>query len=232
MKTIGLLGGMSWESSAVYYQVVNKTVNKKLGGHNSCKCLMYSVDFGLFPKLQHDGEWDKLTNIMIDAATSLERGGAEILVICANTMHLMAPEIEKSVNIPLLHIADATAIKIKESQLKKVGLIGTKFTMEKDFYKKRLLENHGIEVVVPDKKDMDVIHDVIYSELDFGIIKNDSREKYKRIMNSLIQKGAEGIILGCTEIPLLIGEQDCSVPIFDTTTIHAEMAVELALSTE
>ncbi len=232
MKTIGLLGGMSWESSAVYYEIVNKEVNKRLGGHSSCKCLLYSVDFGPFPKLQHNEEWNKLTNIMFEAAESLEKGGAEILVICANTMHLMASDIENYINIPLLHIADATALKIKDRKLKKVGLLGTKFTMQKDFYKKRLKEKFGIEVIVPSDNEMDIVHDIIYNELDFRILKNSSREKYKKVINNLIEKGAEGIILGCTEIHLLISEQDCKIPIFDTTKLHAEKAVEIALSME
>lgn len=229
MKVIGMIGGMSWESSAEYYRIVNETIRKKLGGQHSCKCLMYSVDFGVIAKLQHNGEWDKLSQIMIDIAKSLENAGAEMLVICTNTMHLMAADIEKNINIPLIHIVDTVAKEIKKKNLKKVGLLGTKFTMQKDFYKNRLIQKHGIDVIVPDAKDMDTVHDIIYNELVRGIITDNSRDKFKKVISNLHDNGAEGIILGCTEIPLLIKQEDCNITIFDTTKIHAESAVEFAL---
>jgi len=229
MKTIGLIGGMSWESSAVYYDIINKTVREKLGGHHSCDCLMYSVDFAVIEKLQHEGNWEQLTQIMIDAAHRLERGGAELLVIATNTMHKMAPQVEKSINIPLIHIVDAVAEKIKSLGLKKVALLGTRFTMEQDFYKGRLTENHDIEVVIPDLPGIESVHRIIYQELVMGVIKEESRQEYIRIIQNLISRGAQGIILGCTEIPLLVKQADCTVPVFDTTTIHAMKAVEIAL---
>lgn len=229
MKTIGLIGGMSWESSLEYYRIINETVKAELGGHHSCDCLMYSVDFGPVKDLQHAGEWDKLTTIMIEAARRLEKGGAELLVICTNTMHRMAPDIEKEIRIPIIHIADTTAAEIKKASLKKVLLLGTRFTMEQDFYKGRLTEKHGIEVLIPDEEDMATVHNIIYNELVMGKILEESREKYRDIIRKMVSRGAEGVILGCTEIPLLIKAGDSPVPVFDTTTIHAVRAVELAL---
>ena len=229
MKTIGMIGGMSWESSAEYYRIMNEAVKEKLGGHHSCKCLMYSVDFDEIERLQHKGEWSKLTEIMVNAAQSVEKGGAEMLIICTNTMHLMFPDILQKINIPVLHIVDAVAEKIKAKGLKKVGLLGTRFTMEKDFYSKRLKEKHNIEVVIPNDKDMDLVHTIIFKELVLGKIKDKSREVYKNIVRKLAKEGAEGIILGCTEIPLLIKQKDANVPVFDTTQIHAEAAVKMAL---
>ena len=229
MKTIGIIGGMSWESSAVYYDIINKTVKEKLGGHHSCQCLMYSVDFAVIEKLQHEGNWEQLTRIMIDAAQRLERGGAELLVIATNTMHKMAPEVERSINIPLIHIVDAIAGKIKAQGLKKVALLGTRFTMEQDFYKGRLTERHEIEVIIPDIAGVESVHRIIYEELVHGIIREESRQDYLRVIQDLIDRGARGIILGCTEIPLLVKQADCAVPVFDTTTIHAVRAVEIAL---
>lgn len=229
MKVLGLIGGMSWESSAVYYDIVNKTVKEKLGGHHSCDCLMYSVDFAVIEKLQHSGDWEQLTQIMIEAARRLERGGAEILVICTNTMHKMAPEVEKSIGIPVVHIVDTIADKIKEQGLSKVALLGTRFTMEQDFYKGRLTEKHGIEVIIPDLAGIESVHRIIYQELVLGIIREESRKEYQNIIGELIERGAQGIILGCTEIPLLVKQEDCPVPVFDTTTIHAVRAVEEAL---
>lgn len=229
MKTIGLIGGMSWESSLEYYRIINETVKAELGGHHSCDCLMYSVDFGPVKDLQHAGEWDKLTTIMIEAARRLEKGGAELLVICTNTMHRMAPDIEKEIRIPIIHIADTTAAEIKKASLKKVLLLGTRFTMEQDFYKGRLTEKHGIEVLIPDEEDMVTVHNIIYNELVMGKILEESRKKYRDIIRKMVSRGAEGVILGCTEIPLLIKADDSPVPVFDTTTIHAVKAVEIAL---
>lgn len=229
MKSVGLLGGMSWESSAVYYKILNEEVRRHLGGQHSCDCLMYSVDFGEIAPLQHEGKWAELTVRMIDGALRLQKGGAEMLVICTNTMHLMAPEIEAAIDIPLLHIADATAKAIQEQGLQKVALLGTRFTMEKDFYKTRIRENYGIQVLTPDETDMNTIHDIIYNELVQGVIRDSSREKYQTIIEKLAAAGAEGVILGCTEIPLLIQEKDVSIPVFDTTTLHALAAVMKAL---
>lgn len=229
MKTIGLIGGMSWESSAVYYDIINKTVKEKLGGHHSCDCLMYSVDFAVIEELQHKGDWDQLTRIMVDAAKRLERGGAELLVICTNTMHKMAPEVEQSISVPLVHLVDVVAGKIREKGLHRVALLGTRFTMEQDFYKGRLIEKHGIEVIVPDIAGIETVHRIIYSELVHGIIREESRQDYFAIIERLIVRGAQGVILGCTEIPLLVKQEDCTVPVFDTTTLHAVAAVEAAL---
>jgi len=229
MKTIGLIGGMSWESSLEYYKILNETVKKKLGKLHSAKTILYSVDFEQIKNLQHQGEWGRLTEIMIDAAKSLEKAGAEMIVICTNTMHKMAPEIERNIHLPLLHIADAAAISIKSLDLKKIGLLGTKFTMEQDFYKGRLKEKYNLEVVVPCETDREIVHKIIYNELCLGNIKGESKNEYLRIINNLIRQGAEGVILGCTEIPLLIKQKDVSIPIFDTTTIHAEMAVVEAI---
>ena len=229
MKVIGLIGGMSWESSMEYYRLINQGIKEKLGGLHSCKCLMYSVDFAEIEILQHQGKWDEATIMMIDAAERLERGGAGFIVICTNTMHKMADDVQKSVTIPLLHIADAAAEKIKELGLGKVGLLGTRFTMEQDFYRGRLKSIFGIDVVIPDETDRQVIHDIIYNELCLGEIKDVSRKKYTEIINKLAASGAEGIILGCTEIPLLVRQEDCEVPLFDTTSIHAEAAVIFAL---
>jgi len=229
MKIIGLLGGMSWESSLVYYKIINEKVKEKLGGHHSCECVMYSVDFDVIKKLQFEGNWYELTRIMIDAAKKIESGGAEMLTICTNTMHKMVPEIEKNISIPIVHIADATAEVIKSRNIKKVALLGTRFTMEQDFYKGRLIEKHGIKVVIPEGNDIEQVHNIIYNELVLGEIKSSSKEIYKQIIKRLIERGAEGVILGCTEIPLLIQQEDCSVPVFDTTQIHAEKTVDFAI---
>ena len=229
MKTIGLIGGMSWESSLEYYRIVNETVKEKLGGLHSCKCLMYSVDFGVIEALQHQNKWDELTKLMIEAAQNLKHGGADFIVICTNTMHKMAPEIEHATGLNVLHIADVTGAAISKNQIQKVGLLGTRFTMEGDFYKKRLKDNYDIEVIIPEDADRQIIHDIIYNELCLGIIKDDSRQKYINIINKLCANGAEGIILGCTEIPLLIKQSDVLIPVYDTTKIHAESAVDFAL---
>lgn len=229
MKTIGLIGGMSWESSLEYYRIVNETVKEKLGGLHSCKCLMYSVDFGVIEALQHQNKWDELTKLMIEVAQNLKHGGADFIVICTNTMHKMAPEIETATGLNVLHIADVTGAAISKDQIQKVGLLGTRFTMEGDFYKKRLKDNYDIEVIIPEDTDRQIIHDIIYNELCLGVIKDDSRQKYIDIINKLCANGAEGIILGCTEIPLLIKQSDVLIPVYDTTKIHAESAVDFAL---
>lgn len=229
MKTIGLIGGMSWESSLEYYRIINEQVIEKLGGLHSAKSLMYSLDFDLIEKLQQQEKWDELTSIMIKAAQDLEKGGADFVLICTNTMHKMADDVQDNINIPLLHIADTTAERIKEKSLKKVGLLGTNFTMEKDFYKGRLTNKHGLEVIVPKKEDRQIIHQIIYQELCLGEIKSSSRDQYVKILNKLVDSGAEAVILGCTEIPLLVHQEDVNIPLFDTTSIHAETAVEYAL---
>lgn len=229
MKTIGLIGGMSWESSLEYYRISNELVKKRLGGSHSCESIMYSVDFEEFEKLQHEGQWDQLTIKMINIAKKLEKLGAELILICTNTMHKMAEEIEQNVKVPLLHIADAAAEEIKKRRINKVGLLGTKFTMEEDFYKKRLKTKHDIDVIIPEEIEREVIHKIIYKELILGNIKNESREKFKAIINNLQNRGAEGVILGCTEIPLLIKEKDSSIPVFDTTMLHVKKAIEIAL---
>jgi aspartate racemase len=229
MRVIGLIGGMSWESSVVYYKIVNQKIKEKLGGVHSCQCLMYSVDFGEIAALQHQGDWAKLSEIMIDAAQRLERGGADFIVLCTNTMHKLADDIEANVSIPLVHIADVTAEAIKEKGMKKIGLLGTKFTMEHDFLKGRLLKKHGVESIIPNEAQRDIIHKIIYEELVKGIVTNESRLAYLTIINDLIAQGAEGIILGCTEIGLLITNEFTDAVLFDTTEIHATKAVELAL---
>ncbi len=229
MKTIGLIGGMSWESSIEYYRIINETVRAKLGGLHSAKSMMYSVDFAEIEALQHQGKWDEATDLMIDAAQRVERGGADFVIICTNTMHKMADEVQNHIQIPLLHIADATAEKIKAQGLEKIGLLGTRFTMEEDFYRGRLTEKQGLEVIIPTNRERDIVHRVIFDELCLGEIRQPSKEQYVSIMEHLVTDGAEGIILGCTEISLLIQEEDSQVPLFDTTKIHAVAAVEYAL---
>lgn len=229
MKTIGLIGGMSWQSSIEYYRIINETVHAKLGGLHSAKSIMYSVDFEEIEALQHQSRWEEATELMIAAARSVETGGADFVLICTNTMHKMADDVQKHIGIPLLHIADSTAEKIKDQGIKKVGLLGTKFTMEEDFYKGRLAEKHGLQVLIPDEGDRKEVHRVIYDELCLGEIKRSSKEQYMKIMENMVMNGAEGIILGCTEISLLVGKEDCRVSLFDTTKIHAEAAVQYAL---
>jgi len=229
LKTIGLIGGMSWESSLEYYRIVNETVKAKLGGLHSAKCLLYSVDFSEIELLQHQHKWDELTDIMVNIADILKRGGADFIVLCTNTMHKMAEDIENRAGIKVLHIAKVTGEKIVQQGLKKVALLGTKFTMEQDFYKKVIEDKFNIEVLVPDEGERNIIHSVIYDELCKGIIKESSKKEYLKIINNLILKGAEGIVLGCTEIPLLIKQEEVSVPVFATTTIHAVAAAEFAL---
>lgn len=229
MKTIGLIGGMSWESSLEYYRIINETAKLKLGGLHSAQCVMYSVDFQEIVLLQHQNKWEELTNIMINAAEKLKSGGADFIIICTNTMHKMASDIENKVGIKVLHIAEVTGEKIIQKGIRKVGLLGTKFTMEQDFYKGILKEKFNIDVVIPDENEREIIHEIIYNELCKGIINEESKEKYKKIISNLALRGAEGIILGCTEIPLLIKQEDVNIPVFDTTTIHAISAVEFAL---
>ena len=229
MKVIGLIGGISWESSLEYYRIINETVKERLGGFHSAKCILYSLDFNDVVKLQHRGEWDKLAELMIDAAVKLKRAGAELLLICANTMHKVADHVQEKVGIPLIHIIDVTAEKIQKKGLRRVGLLGTRFTMEDDFYKRRMEEKHSIEVIVPEKSDRDIINKIIYNELCLGIIRKSSRKIIKNIINGLKLRGAEGIILGCTELPLLIRQEDTDIPLFNTTEIHAKAAVEYAL---
>ncbi len=229
MKTIGLVGGMSWESSLEYYRIINEAVKEKLGGFHSAKCIMYSVDFEEIEKLQHQGKWDEATVLMIDAARRVEKGGADFVVICTNTMHKMADDVQESINISLLHIADVTAEEIIKRGLRKVGLLGTRFTMEEDFYKGRLLEKHGLEVIIPNEEERQTIHSILYSELVMGEIKKISKETFQTIIENLVSEGVEGVILGCTEIPLLVKQEDYEIPLFDTTTIHARAAVDFAL---
>lgn len=229
MKTIGLIGGMSWESSIEYYRIINETAKEKLGGLHSAKSLMITVDFAEIEKLQHENRWDEAATILIKCAGQLEAGGADFIVLCTNTMHKVADQIIEHTHIPFLHIADATAEKVKATGIRKIGLLGTRFTMEQDFYKGRLTQNFGLDVLIPKEDDRAIIHRVIYEELVLGKIMDDSRNEYKRIMQALITNGAEGIILGCTEIELLIKQQDSPLPLFPTSTIHALAAVEKAL---
>src|SRR5216683_490164 len=228
---IGLIGGMSWESSAEYYRIINREVQKRLGGVHSARSLMWSVDFGEVERLQHKGDWDKLTEQMKDAAIRLERGGADFVLMCTNTMHRMADSVAEAIEIPLLHIADPTGAKIKAAGFERVGLLGTAFTMEQDFYKGRLNDLFGLDVIVPETDDRRVVHDIIYKELVAGKVLAKSRMTYRGIIARLIAQGAEAVILGCTEIMLLVSSEDSTVPLFDTTTIHAIAAVDRALAT-
>lgn len=229
MKTIGLIGGMSWESSIEYYRILNEAVRDRLGGLHSAKSLMYSVDFAEIEALQRQGRWDEAASVMIDAARRLEKGGADFVVICTNTMHKLVDAVQETIAIPILHIADATAERIRANGLKRIGLLGTRFTMEEGFYKGRLMERHHLVVLVPDATDRAVVHRVIYEELVVGEIKSASKAEFRRIIQTLVQRGAEGIILGCTEIGLLVKEEDSPVPLFDTTRLHALAAVDYAV---
>lgn len=228
MKTIGMIGGMSWESSIEYYRLVNEEVKRQLGGLHSAQCLMYSVDFEEIERYQHQGDWQRATDVMIDAAQRLERGGADFVVICTNTMHKMADEVKAAIHIPLLHIVDATAKAVLSKGIHKVGLLGTRFTMEGDFYGGRL-KTHGLEVVIPDFPDREIVHRIIYQELVLGKIQTSSRDEFQRIIQTLQQKGAEAIVLGCTEIGLLVKQEDNLLPVIDTTVVHALAAVDIAL---
>jgi aspartate racemase len=230
VKTIGLLGGMSWESSTAYYRILNETVKDRLGGVHSAQCLMFSVDFATIEELQRADRWDDAAALLAEGARRLERGGAELLLLCTNTMHRCADEITAATRIPFLHIADATADRILAEGISSVGLLGTRYTMEQDFYRSRLTEQHGLRVLVPDEPERTAVHDVIFDELILGRVEERSRNTYRQIMAGLVDRGAEAIILGCTEIGLLIGQADATVPVFDTTAIHAERAVELAIA--
>ena len=223
LKTIGLIGGMSWESTVTYYKIINETVKEKLGGLHSAKCVLYSVDFQEIEECQASGNWEKSGEILGEAAYNLEKAGADFIVICTNTMHKVVNQIKEKISIPILHIAEMTAEKILEKGLKNIALLGTKYTMEQDFYKSKLIEK-GINVIIPDKNDIETINEVIYDELCLGTINFNSKKKFLEIVDKLRSKGAEGIILGCTEIGLLIKNEDTDVPLFDTAIIHAEQA--------
>ena len=227
MKRVGLLGGMSWESSLFYYKAINEGVKNRLGGLHSAKIVMVSVDFEEIEKLQHAGEWQQLGEILAKEATNIERAGADCLLICTNTMHKVVPQIESKIDIPLIHIADATAKALLRDGIKKVGLLGTAFTMEQDFYKSRLQE-HGLEVLIPNKQDRELVHSIIYNELCLGECKVESKEAYLEIIDSLAKEGAEGVILGCTEIGMLVKQSDTEIKLYDTTYIHAQSAVSFA----
>jgi aspartate racemase len=232
MKTAGLLGGMSWESTVPYYQVLNREVGKRLGGLHSARIVLLSVDFQDIEALQHQGRWDQLGTMLAREARTLETAGADFLVLCTNTMHLVAPAIERAIEIPLLHIADATAERIKKAGLGTIGLLGTRFTMEERFYVGRLQHLHGLDVLVPGPEDREIVHGIIYQELVKGEILPDSRASYLEVVGALQERGAEGIILGCTEIGLLLRDGDTEVPLFDTALIHAEAAAEYAFGHE
>ncbi|UCE57070.1 MAG: aspartate/glutamate racemase family protein, partial [Desulfobacterales bacterium] len=225
MKTIGMIGGMSWESSIEYYRIINETVRDELGGLHSARSIMYSVEFAEIETLQHQDRWDDAAKIMIAAARSIENGGADFGIICTNTMHKLYDIVQQNIRIPILHIADATAEAIQANGIKKIALLGTRFTMLEDFYKGRLVDKYGLDVIIPSPEDMEIVHHVIYDELCAGIIDPDSKQKYADIISRLVTKGAKGIILGCTEIGLLVKQADSPVPLFDTTEIHAKAAV-------
>ncbi len=229
MKTIGLIGGLSWESSIEYYRIINQEMRKRLGGLHSAQCLMYSFDFGEIEALQAAADWEAAGERLVEAARKLQHAGADCIVICSNTMHLMADAVGTAVGIPLIHIADATAKPILASGFRKVGLLGTRFTMEKDFYRGRISEHFGLDVLRPDACGRAIVHDIIYEELVRGVIRAESRGKYQRVIDELRNSGAEAVILGCTEIGLLIKPEDCALPLFDTTVLHALAAVDWAL---
>ncbi|MFZ3466813.1 aspartate/glutamate racemase family protein [Vibrio harveyi] len=232
MKTIGLIGGMSWESTANYYQIINREVKARLGGLHSGKVCLYSVDFAEIETLQHQGRWDDTAIILAQAAKSVEAGGADFILICTNTMHKVADQIQQAVNVPLVHIADTTAEQLVMDGIKKVGLLGTRFTMEQDFYKQRLIDKFGVDVVVPSSDDQTIVHDVIYNELCKGEVRDDSRQHYLTIIEKLVEQGAEAVILGCTEIAMLVESQHTDIKLYDTTEIHAKAAVEKALDSK
>lgn len=229
VKTVGMIGGMSWESTVSYYKALNEGIKAELGGLHSAKICLYSVDFSEIEALQHQGKWDETAVILSKAAQSVEAGGADCLLICTNTMHKVAPQIEANITIPILHIADATAEQLLSDGVTKVGLLGTRFTMEQDFYKRRLVDKFGIEVLVPNEDDRDVIHSVIYEELCQGVVNAESRKSYLEVVDRLASQGAQAVILGCTEIALLINQNHTNVPLYDTTKIHADYAVKWAI---
>lgn len=228
MRTLGLLGGMSWESTIPYYRIINQTVKEKLGGLHSAKIVLFSIDFDEMAQLQHAGDWDGAAAMLCRAAQGLRAAGAESIVICTNTMHKVAEQVERAAGIPLLHVVDVVSDELYRRGLKKIGLLGTRFTMEQDFYRNRLWAN-GIEAIVPNADDRDTIHRVIYEELCKGVVREESRKAYREIIARLIEDGAQGIVLGCTEIAMLIGPNDCAVPTFDTTEIHARAAALCAM---
>lgn len=230
MKTIGLIGGVSWESTLEYYRIINQEINKRLGGYHSAKCLIYSVDFAEIEELQRLGKWEVIRDIITDAALNLKKGGADFIIICTNTLHKIADNIEKSADVPLIHIVDATAREIVKREIRMVGLLGTRFTMEEGFYKDALFNKYGINVIIPEQRDRETIHNIIFEELCFGVVNESSREQYVRIINQMADTGAEGVILGCTEIPLLINQADVRVPLFNTTELHAIYGVDFSLS--
>ncbi|MEG3790824.1 aspartate/glutamate racemase family protein [Lysobacter sp. CCNWLW3] len=229
MKTLGLLGGMSWESTVPYYRQINETVKERLGGLHSARLLLYSADFAQIERLQHAGDWDAAGRVLGEAARGLRLAGAELLVICTNTMHKVAEQVEALSGLPLLHIADPTGAAIRAAGLQRIALLGTRFTMEQDFYRRRLSERHGLEVLVPDADDRERVHRVIYDELCLGAIRDQSRQAYRAIIAGLVARGAQGVILGCTEIGLLIGPGDVEVPVFDTAALHARAAALAAI---
>ncbi|MGH2991237.1 MAG: aspartate/glutamate racemase family protein [Solirubrobacterales bacterium] len=229
MRPIGLIGGMSWESSAEYYRLINEDVRARLGGMHSAACVLYSFDFAEVEALQRAGDWERAGGLLADAAGALERAGAGLLVLCTNTMHRLAPEVEAAAEIPLVHIADPTAEAALAAETETVGLVGTRYTMEGEFYRRRLEERHGLRVLIPDEPDRSAIHEIIYDELVVGQLREESRRRYAIAIEDLIGRGAQAIILGCTEIGLLVGPEDASVPILDTTILHARAAVTLAL---
>jgi aspartate racemase len=229
VKTLGLIGGMSWESTVPYYRTINRVVGARLGGLHSARLVLYSVEFHEIEVLQHEGRWEEAGDVLADAARAVRRAGAEAIVLCTNTMHKVAGQIEAAVDVPLLHIADATAARVKQAGVARVGLLGTKFTMEQDFYRGRLGAQHGLEVLTPTAAQRDLVHAVIYGELCLGRVEESSRQEYRQIVSDLVGQGAQGVILGCTEIGLLLGPDDATVPLFDTAAIHAEAAAEWAL---
>jgi aspartate racemase len=229
MKTIGLIGGMSWESTAVYYRLLNEAVKARLGGLHSASCILYSVDFAVVEEYQRQGRWQEAERVLVNAAQSVERAGADLLLICTNTMHKLADEVQAGIRIPLLHIADATAAAIQRAGVRQVGLLGTRFTMEEEFYRGRLTKRHGLPVLIPSSEDRAAVHRIIFEELCLGTVRPDSKVQMATIMSRLVEAGAEGIVLGCTELDLLVQGEDCRVPLFDTTREHALEAVELAL---
>lgn len=229
MKTIGLIGGMSWESSTQYYRMINEEIRKELGGLNSAKCILYSVNFEEIERFQKEGQWEEAGEVLAEAAKSLEKAGADFIVLCTNTMHKVSHYIEEAIKIPFLHIADATGTEIKDSGIGTVGLLGTKYTMEQDFYKSRLEKEYGLNIIVPDENEREQINRIVFDELCMGIIKEESKELYLKVMKNLVEAGAEGIILGCTEIGLLVQQHDSDVPLFDTTKIHVLETVKKAL---
>ena len=229
MKTIGLLGGMSWESTVTYYQIINEAVRAKLGGLHSAKCVLYSVDFAEIELMQHEGRWEEAAQCLVTAGQGLERAGAELVVLCTNTMHKLADTIQAGLRVPFLHVADATALQVKKAGLRRVGLLGTRFTMEEDFFQGRLARQFNLDTIVPDLAERKEVHRIIYEELCVGLIRPESRMSLHRIMTRLAEQGAEGVILGCTELGLLVGNDDSPVPLFDTTRIHALAAVDSAL---